>query len=65
MKLVLLIAILIVGAVLTVGARTYTVLVWKKGYWGVAFRSYYTLVTIAAVAFAWFLNYWNWLGGRY
>jgi CubicO group peptidase (beta-lactamase class C family) len=55
----------VLAAVLTVGALIYTVLAWKDRYWGVAFRVYYTLVTIAAVAFVWFLNFWNWLGWRY
>lgn len=53
------------SAVLTVGALVYTVLAWKDRYWGVAIRVYYTLVTVAAVAFVWFLNYWNLLGWRY
>jgi hypothetical protein len=43
----------------------YTMLAWKDRYWGVAFRVYYTLVMVAAVAFIWFLNYWNLLGWRY
>lgn len=55
----------VLSALLTVGALVYTVLAWKDGYWGAAFRAYYTLVTIAAVAFVWFLNYWNLLGWRY
>jgi len=55
----------VLSAALTVGALVYTVLAWKERYWGVAFRIYYTLVTVAAVAFVWFLNYWNWLGWRY
>jgi CubicO group peptidase (beta-lactamase class C family) len=55
----------VLSALLTVGALIYTVLAWKNGYWGVAFRTYYTLVTIASVAFVWFLHYWNWLGWRY
>jgi CubicO group peptidase (beta-lactamase class C family) len=55
----------VVSAVLTVGALVYTVLAWKKSYWGVASRLYYTLVTVAAVAFVWFLNTWNLLGWRY
>jgi hypothetical protein len=55
----------VLSAVLTVGALIYTVLAWKNRYWGIAGRAYYTLVTIAAVAFVWFLNYWNWLGWRY
>jgi len=55
----------VLSAVLTVGALVYAVLAWKDRYWGVAFRIYYTLVTVAAVAFVWFLHYWNWLGWRY
>jgi len=55
----------VLAALLTVGALVYLVLVWKNRYWGIGFRVYYTLVTIAAVAFVWFLNYWNLLGWRY
>jgi hypothetical protein len=55
----------VLSAVLTVGALVYAALAWKDGYWGVAFRAYYTLVTFAAVAFVWFLNQWNLLGWRY
>jgi hypothetical protein len=55
----------VVSAVLTVPALVYTVLAWKNSYWGVASRVYYTLATFAAVAFVWFLHYWNWLGWRY
>jgi CubicO group peptidase (beta-lactamase class C family) len=55
----------ILSAVLTVGALVCTALAWKDGYWSTVFRAYYTLVTVAAVAFVWFLNYWNLLGWRY
>jgi CubicO group peptidase (beta-lactamase class C family) len=55
----------VLSAALTVGAVGYTVLAWKNGYWGIASRAYYTLVTVAAVAFVWFLNYWNLLGWRF
>jgi hypothetical protein len=55
----------ILSAVLTPGALVYTALAWKNSYWAVAYRVYYTLVTIAAVAIVWFLYYWNWLGWRY
>ena len=55
----------VLSAVLTVGALVYAVLAWKNSYWGIAFRAYYTLVTVAAVAFVWFLNYWNLLGWRF
>jgi CubicO group peptidase (beta-lactamase class C family) len=55
----------VLSAALTVGALVYTVLAWRNHYWGIAFRLYYTLTTVAAVAFVWFLNYWNLLGWRY
>jgi CubicO group peptidase (beta-lactamase class C family) len=55
----------VLSALLTVGAFVYVVLAWKNQYWDVALRVYYTLVTVAAVAFVWFLNYWNLLGWRY
>jgi CubicO group peptidase (beta-lactamase class C family) len=55
----------VAAAVLTLGAVACAVLAWLRGFWGLAFRSYYTLVTVAAVAFVWFLDYWNLLGWRY
>ena len=55
----------VLSALLTVGALVYTALAWKDRYWGVAFRLYYSLVTVAAVAFVWFLNQWNLLGWRF
>jgi len=69
-RLVLLLAVL--AAVLTIGALVYTVLAWtglgdpqRRPYWGIVGRVYYTLVTLAAVAFVWFLNFWNLLGWRF
>jgi len=55
----------VLAAVLTVGALVYSVLAWKNSYWGIATRVHYTLVTVAALAFVWFLNYWNLLGWRF
>ena len=55
----------VLSALLTVGALVYAALAWKDHYWGAAYRLYYTLVTIAAVAFVWFLNQWNLLGWRF
>jgi len=55
----------VLSAVLTVGALIYSVLIWKNSYWGIAARVHYTLVTVAAVAFVWFLNYWSLLGWRF
>jgi len=55
----------VLSALLTLGVLAYCVLAWKDGYWGVAFRTYYSLVTASAVAFIWLLNYWNLLGWRF
>jgi hypothetical protein len=55
----------VLAAVLTVGALIYSVLAWKRSYWGIAARVHYTLVAVAALAFVWFLNYWNLLGWRF
>ena len=55
----------VLSALLTIGALIYTTLAWKDRYWGVAFRVYYTLVTVAGTAFVWFLNQWNLLGWRF
>jgi CubicO group peptidase (beta-lactamase class C family) len=55
----------VLSSVLTVGALIYGVLAWKSSYWGIATRVHYTLVTVAAVAFVWFLNFWNLLGWRF
>jgi CubicO group peptidase (beta-lactamase class C family) len=55
----------VISAVLTVAAVVFTVLAWKDSYWGAAVRAYYTLVTVAAVAFVWLLNQWNLLGWRF
>jgi CubicO group peptidase (beta-lactamase class C family) len=55
----------VLSAVLTAGALVYTLLAWKNSYWATTARAYYTLVTVAAVAFVWFLNYWNLLGWRF
>lgn len=55
----------VLSALLTVVALLFTVVAWKDRYWGIAYRVYYTLVTVAAVVFVWFLNYWNLLGWRY
>jgi hypothetical protein len=55
----------VLAALLTIGALVCCARAWKAGYWSVAFRAYYTLVTTAAVAFVWLMNYWNMLGWRY
>lgn len=55
----------VLAAVLSAGALVRTVSAWKNSYWGIAARMHYTLVTVAAVAFVWFLNYWNLIGWQF
>jgi hypothetical protein len=55
----------VLSAALTIGALVCMTLAWKNRYWSITGRAYYTLVTVAAVAFVWFMNYWNLLGWRY
>ena len=45
-------------AILAVGAVVFTVLAWRRGYWTLAWRIHYTLVTLGAVAVVWW--YFNW-----
>ena len=57
--------VVVLSAALTVVALSSCVLAWKNCYWDVTFRIYYTLVTVSAIAFLWFMNFWNLLGWRY
>jgi hypothetical protein len=40
-------------------------LAWKQKYWTLLGRIHYTLVTLAGLAFAWWLNYWNLIGWKF
>ena len=60
-ELTYLLVIPVLTAVLAAGLVVFTILAWKNRYWRLAGRIHYTLVTLAALAFAWFLNYWNFL----
>jgi CubicO group peptidase (beta-lactamase class C family) len=62
---VALLAIPILTALLTVGLLVFTVRAWKEGYWSTFGRVHYSLITLAALAFIWFVNYWNLLGFRF
>lgn len=62
-KVVLIIPLL--TTVMTAGLIGYTVLAWRRRYWGDIGRIHYTLVTLASLAFIWFLHYWNLLGNRF
>ncbi|MBI5934832.1 MAG: beta-lactamase family protein [Chloroflexi bacterium] len=46
-------------AALAVGMIVFAVLAWARGYWTRSGRMYYTLLTIVALAFLGWLNYWN------
>ena len=52
----------IVVALLALGTIVFTVLAWAKQFWGVAGRIHYTLVSLAAISFVWFMYFWNLLG---
>jgi hypothetical protein len=36
----------------------------REGFWSTFGRVHYTLITLAALTFTWFVNYWNLLGWR-
>lgn len=55
----------VASAALTVAALVYTALAWTRRVGRAGGRAYYTLVTVAAVAFIWFLHFWNLLGWRF
>ncbi|CAG0927025.1 Protein flp [Thermoflexales bacterium] len=55
-------SISIMMALLTLGMIVFTVLAWKQRFWGLGGRIYYTLVTLGAIGFVWFMSFWNILG---
>ena len=58
-------AVALVATALTAGMVACAGLAWKWHYWSVVGRAHYTLVTLGALTFIWFLNYWNLLGFRW
>jgi len=60
-----LLALPIVAALLTTVGLVYIVQAWKKAYWTVAGRIYFTLVVAGAAVFLALLNYWRLLGYHY
>jgi glucan phosphoethanolaminetransferase (alkaline phosphatase superfamily) len=54
----------LIGLVLTALAVVLAVRVWRERYWTRGSRLFHTAAVAAAVAFVWFLNYWNLLGYR-
>jgi CubicO group peptidase (beta-lactamase class C family) len=57
------ISILVVA--LAIGTAASTVLAWRSGWWGVIARIYHSLVALAAIAFVWFLAFWNQIGWQW
>jgi hypothetical protein len=55
----------IIMSVLIVAMVILTVVIWMRREWSLAWRIYYSLVTIASIAFIWWLNSWNLLGWRF
>jgi hypothetical protein len=53
------------AAILTLGAVGFTYLAWRERYWSVLGRLHYTLMTLNALIFLGWLNYWNLLGWRF
>ncbi len=43
----------------------FTVMAWRRRFWGGRGRTHYTLCTVAACAYIPFLHYWNLLGFRF
>jgi CubicO group peptidase (beta-lactamase class C family) len=52
----------LISVVIAIAALIVTFFAWKNKYWSWCSRLHYTLVVLAALAFIWFLNYWNLLG---
>ncbi len=52
----------ILVALLTLGMMVFTALAWARRFWGLGGRIHYTLVTLGAVGFVWFMLFWNSLG---
>ncbi len=50
---------------LAIALPVFTILAWMKGWWKIAIRVHYTLVTLAVFAGIWWTHYWNLLGFRY
>jgi CubicO group peptidase (beta-lactamase class C family) len=55
----------LMSVVLAIGTLIVAFLAWKNKYWSGCERLHYTLIVLAALAFIWFLNYWNLLGFRF
>ncbi|HET7292715.1 MAG TPA: serine hydrolase domain-containing protein [Vicinamibacteria bacterium] len=54
----------LIGLLLTALAVVLAARVWREGLWSRGARLVHTAGVVAAIAFVWFLNYWNLLGYR-
>jgi CubicO group peptidase (beta-lactamase class C family) len=54
----------LIALALTVLAVVLAVRVWSKSFWTRGSRLLHTMAVVAAIAFVWFLSYWNLLGYR-
>jgi CubicO group peptidase (beta-lactamase class C family) len=52
----------VIAALLTAGMLAFTALAWMRRSWSPVGRIHYTLVTLGAVGFTWFMFFWNILG---
>lgn len=55
-------SIALVATILTVGMVACAGLAWQRRYWSMPGRAHYTLLTLGALGFTWFLSVWNLLG---
>jgi len=55
----------IVTALLTVLMLGMAIAAWAKGYWSIWGRTYYLVLTLAAVVFILWANYWNLIGWKF
>lgn len=53
------------GAILGLATPVFALLAWKDGHWSIWGRIHYSVLAVSALAFVWWLNYWNLLGFRY
>ncbi len=61
---VALLVIPVLTTVLSLVLLVFASLAWKDRYWSLAGRLHYSVVTLAALVFVWFAEYWNLLGFR-
>lgn len=52
----------LIALVLLIASIIFMFLAWAKKYWSGCARVHYTLIVLAGIAFAWFLNLWNLIG---